>query len=268
MAQIDIKKAVVTVFDGTPNVAALTSASGANGLVTVTSQPHLGSLQVLTRVVFLNPAAPTVALSVAVVGETITVTLQTDGGSVIISTATQVAAAINANASAFFLVSAVAGGTGGGLVDARAATALLGVASYLVVLGEGTFSWTETQVVQYTRNRGILYSTRLGDQQPVEVKFDAMWEFVTGSGSYPITILDALKKVGGAAAWISSDTADPCQPYSVDLEVHYTPQCSPTKDEFILLPLFRWEKNDADLKGGNFGMNGKCNVLNALSRRF
>lgn len=82
------------------------------------------------RVRYVDPAAASAALSVAVSGQDITVNLATSAGSVITSTAAQIAAAIAAAAPANALVAVVnaPGNSGAGVVTAMAYAALTATA--------------------------------------------------------------------------------------------------------------------------------------------
>jgi hypothetical protein len=105
----------------------------------------------------IDPGAPSVALSVAVTGtydaadRKIAVTLQTNGASVIISTAAQVVAAINAHVDAKRLVVARYGGTGAGVQAALAATPLAGG------LNNGTGDYAELEQVLFNAITGTGY---------------------------------------------------------------------------------------------------------------
>lgn len=148
-----------------------------------------------------------------------------------------------------------------------------GSSNYIeVTVGEGNLTYTEKMTREYTLNRGVLDEVRNADQEPMDVKFEATWEYLTGpsaTGSVP-TVEDVLKRRGHAAAWISSDS-DPCRPYSVDLEIVYTPDCSGDSSspagtgdiETITLPDFRWEQIDHDISGGTLSFSGKCNAIEA-----
>jgi hypothetical protein len=80
-------------------------------------------------VTFVN-AGVSQSLNVTVVGTDITVTLETDGSSIIQSTALEVAVAVNADVEANLLVSAIAAGNGSTVVEAHAETALSGGITY------------------------------------------------------------------------------------------------------------------------------------------
>lgn len=134
-----------------------------------------------------------------------------------------------------------------------------------VRIGEGNMMWTEKRPVVYVKDRGLLDTVRLGDQEPVEVKMDATWVFLTSNGSEPPTIENALKKTGAAANWISS-SLDPCEPYAVNIVVVYIPPCT-TVGELYVMHDYRYEDIGHDLKKGDLAMSGKCNVITSTNIR-
>ncbi len=139
--------------------------------------------------------------------------------------------------------------------------------NYIVVkFGEGNLNYTEKVNRIYTLNRGILDDVRNGDETPVEVSISALWEYITGGtgSSATPTFEDALKRIGGAAAWVSTDD-DPCRPYCVDLELMHSPQPYTCGDkEVITFPDFRYEDLQHDAKGASIQCSGKCNVTQAV----
>lgn len=145
--------------------------------------------------------------------------------------------------------------------------------SITVKVGEGNITWTEARNIEYALDRGIIDEVREGDEIPMQVQFDFTWEFITGNDdttTSPPTVEDALKQVGQAAGWVSSD-ADTCRPYAVDLVIEYVPNCSdgsPNADqETITLPDFRWESVDHDLRAGTISVSGTCNAKVATTVR-
>lgn len=129
-------------------------------------------------------------------------------------------------------------------------------------IGEGTLSWTEKVTREYTKNRGLLDTVRDGDQEPMDISLDILLEFYkssSGASAGAVTPMDALKKTGGAAAWVST-SADPCEPYAVDLEVHYDPPCGGEELEIYVFPDFRHEQVVGDLKASTLQVTGKCNA--------
>lgn len=142
-----------------------------------------------------------------------------------------------------------------------------------VTVGEGNLTYTERRNVEYTRDRGSLDEVRLGDEEPLEVRLDFVWEYIasgpvaTSTGAQTPTVEDALKQQGPAVGWVSTDS-DTCRPYAVDIEIHYDPTPSSCGDEeVILLQDFRYETLEHDLRAGTVALTGRCNVTEASVTR-
>jgi hypothetical protein len=142
-----------------------------------------------------------------------------------------------------------------------------------VTVGEGNLVYTERRNIEYTRDRGNLDEVREGDQEPMEVRLDFVWEYLksgpaaTSSGVHVITVEDALKNSGSASDWTSTD-ADACRPYAVDIEVHYDPSPAGCGDEEVItLSDFRYEQLEHDLRAGTVSVTGRCNVTGATVLR-
>lgn len=138
-----------------------------------------------------------------------------------------------------------------------------------VTIGEGNLTFSEKRNMEYTLNRGVLDEVREGDQVPMDIRLDAVWEYLTSgsaTGATP-TIRDVLKKTGAAAAWVSSDS-DACRPYAVDIELRYVPSCQPGDTEVITFPDFRFESIDGDTRAGTLSITGKCNAVAPTISRF
>lgn len=133
-------------------------------------------------------------------------------------------------------------------------------------IAEGTLSYDEKKPRKYTKDRGLLSSVMNGDEEPVDVKLDVIWEFITASSGSP-TPEDAVKRRGQASAWVSSDS-DVCNPYAVDIVIRYLPACSPTQNEKITLTTFRYEAINHDFKNAMLALTGKCNVTQATVTRY
>lgn len=133
-------------------------------------------------------------------------------------------------------------------------------------IGDGNLTYDEKRSIKYIRNRNVLDTVRLDQDEPMEVKLDALWEFVRADTGETPTIEDALKQRGVASDWYTS-SADICEPYAVDVEIEYDPPCTGVKREFILLTDFRYESFSHDLKMGVFAVTGKCNVTEATVTR-
>jgi hypothetical protein len=129
-------------------------------------------------------------------------------------------------------------------------------------VGEGNLTYEEKRTMEYVREKRSVSQgfVRTGDDDPTDVSIDLIWEFISSDSGDPPTPDEALKQIGGAAAWVTSGT-DPCEPYSVDVEVIYIPPCSGVKSERIVLKEFRWESISHDTKQGMLAVKGKCKIL-------
>lgn len=135
---------------------------------------------------------------------------------------------------------------------------VLGNAIYAKI-GEGNLTYSEKRNLVYIRDRGIIDTVKLGDDQPMDVSMDFTWEFLRGTSTTPPTFEEVMKHIGQATAW-ESTSVDPCEPYCIDIYILNIPPCG-TDAEIIVLPQFRWESMDHDLKGAKISVKGTCNVL-------
>lgn len=135
-----------------------------------------------------------------------------------------------------------------------------------VKIGEGNLTWTEKVNRIYTKDRGILNDVRDGDEEPVEVSIDAIWEFLKADTGNPPSPIDVLKQRGEAAGWVSTDD-DVCRPFAVDIEIEYEPPCGGEDREIITLSDFRYEQLQYDLRNASIAVSGKCNVTEATVER-
>lgn len=128
-----------------------------------------------------------------------------------------------------------------------------------IKLAEGMLNWSIKRNIDYITDRGILSQTKAGDEEPMEVKFDFIYEFIMTKSGEDTSIEDALKQANAASAWVSSD-ADACRPYAVNLILTHTPVCTDNDIETITFPNFRYESLDHDPKAGKISCSGKCNA--------
>lgn len=135
-----------------------------------------------------------------------------------------------------------------------------------VKIGEGNLTYSEKVNREYVKNRGLLDIVRDGDEEPVELKLDATWEYIKEDSGQTPTIEDALKQRGGAYDWVSVDS-DTCQPYAVDIELEYAPNCNSDDKETLVFSEFRYEQVDHDTKAGTISISGKCNITEPTSTR-
>ena len=151
------------------------------------------------------------------------------------------------------------------LVDGTTPTGL----NIEIKIGEGNLTYDENRNVEYILNRGNLDEVRLGDQIPMDVTFDFIWEYIRGdtssAGGIP-TVEDVLKRRGNAAAWVSTDS-DACRPFAIDIILYHVPNCATGDQETITLSDFRYDTLSHDLRGGSISVTGRCNVVEATAVR-
>ena len=136
--------------------------------------------------------------------------------------------------------------------------------SVTVNIGDGTFRFTEAFTMNYELNRGTLDDVTEGDDIPMEVNFDFVWDYLIGTAGSP-SVREALRGTGNASAWKSTD-ADTCNAYAVDLTLTFTPDCDGNK-ETMTFSDFRVERMDADIGNKQIAASGKCNVTQPTAVR-
>jgi hypothetical protein len=128
-----------------------------------------------------------------------------------------------------------------------------------VNIGEGNMTWTEAKEYEYLRNRGNLDTVKEGDEQPVELSLEFVYDYIKTQSGQTITPVDAIKNQGEASEWVSSST-DLCEPYSVDILAKHCVPCGTDEDEDALFNDFRYESLDFDLSEATISVSGQCNV--------
>ncbi len=131
-----------------------------------------------------------------------------------------------------------------------------------VTIGEGNLTWTEAKEYEYLLDRGDLDTVKEGDEQPLEVSMEFVYEHVTQGTSESVTPVDAVKGSGGADEWVSS-SSDLCEPYAVDMVIRHCVPCGSDEDEEITFPDFRFESLEYDLSEATIAVSGRCNVSEA-----
>ena len=240
MAQIDLRNVDITLIDGydgpgTVNFQVNNALGYTTGATTMTVDTGVGAVE--TGNVF------------TVVGDTVEHTItahsETSGNTTSITFTPALGANVADNASITIFSHEV-----------------------IVRIGQGTCTYSEKRAVTYTLDRGEIFEVKLGDDAPVDVKLDFVWEELTAvGGSGTPTIEDALKQRGEASNWVSSDVDEPCRPYSVDIVLFNQPPCTGVDFEKVTLNFFRWESLDHDLKNGTVSVSGKCNIAYATVER-
>ena len=128
-----------------------------------------------------------------------------------------------------------------------------------IVVGDGNLTYTESKDMLYELDRGDLNTVKEGDQIPMDVNLDMVWEQIrTGTGE-TVSPVDALKGINGASEWVNS-AADVCEPYAIDIEVLNVPPCGTTENEQHLFPDFRHDSLEFDVDDSSISVAGRCNA--------
>src|SRR6185295_4101703 len=207
MGQFDLKKALINLCDGRQATLTTTAAAGVNGRILLTDVSTHRGTSALPTITIVNAGVSHLTLDVSVTGKDITVTPITDGMGAITSTAADVEAAINGDDDASALVTASLPGTGASAVSAQVKTSLgSGPRVLQVKVADGTISYDEKKARKYTKDRGLLSGIMNADEEPLEVKFDFIWEFLKSLSPNPPSVKDALKQRNQASSWTSTDS--------------------------------------------------------------
>ena len=135
-----------------------------------------------------------------------------------------------------------------------------------IKIGEGNITYTEHNEYEYLKDRGDLDTVKDGDQVPMDVKLEAVFEHITQGTSEPVSPMDALKGIGGAVEWVSA-SSDLCEPYCVDVVVLHTPPCGTSEKERVTFPDFRSETREINYKESKISITGKCKATEPLVER-
>ena len=240
MPIIDLKHVLIYIEDGTTLTGAINNVSGyAPGATTI----------LVNNIVGIAPVGARLALGTSTPDDryTITAHAETSGNTTSITFTPA-------------LVESLANGD---------AVAVHGVFLKIHV-GDGTLTWDEKRPRDYKKDRGLLYQVRDGDQEPMDVSFNLLYEQITASTGDPPSFEDALKQRGMASTWISAETTDPCAPYAVNLRLDnfQQPGCTAVQAERVILPNFRYESLNHNPKDGTIACQGKCNAQQAIVTRF
>lgn len=137
-----------------------------------------------------------------------------------------------------------------------------------VVMAEGNLTYEKKRKMEYVRNKRRISFVRTGDEEPMDVSLDALWEYLSSVAGEDPTIEDALLQENQAVTWVTSGT-DPCEPYCVDIEVDYVPDCDAADSkERITLKEYRWESLNHNLKEGTIATKGMCKNSDVVKERY
>ena len=116
-----------------------------------------------------------------------------------------------------------------------------------IKISEGDFSFKVNTPNFIVMNRGVIDSRKKGDETPSDISFTVkfeQWSFDNADAG--ISIYDALKGVGGANDWVSTDG---CGPFAVDIMFELINPCDTTKSE--KLTFLKFSADSVDFKEGN-----------------
>jgi len=128
-------------------------------------------------------------------------------------------------------------------------------------IGEGNLTWTEAREFDYVLDRGNLDTVRQGDEQPLEIQLEFLYEFYTNGsgGAWNPSPIDFLKRVNEGSD-LASSSSDPCEVFAVDIKVVYDPPCGSEDNENYVFPDFRYESLEFNLQDATISVSGKCNA--------
>jgi hypothetical protein len=187
-------KSLPVVQDGGTRASVKIDMTNANADLTYIAR-ETGTDGNSITVTHTDPGAPDQALQVSVVGSDITISLATDSGSAITSTAAQVKAAVDAHSGASALVTVKVEGDGSGVVNAVAQTSLSGG-----VNGSG-----ETGYIELPDNFLRLITLKMTDwkrevTQAITTSDKRYWvqknKYIRGGTAKPVAVF-ATNQIGG-----------------------------------------------------------------------
>lgn len=140
-----------------------------------------------------------------------------------------------------------------------------------IKVGEGNLTWTETQNLEYKKDRQKLDQVRLGEETELSVSMGFAWIYLkSATGAANPTPYEVLKQKGLASTWESS--GQDCEPYAIDVVIinRGNPEtCGSLVEpvERITFPAFRRTSISPDLSAGQVSVEGSCNVLEPIYDR-
>jgi len=135
-----------------------------------------------------------------------------------------------------------------------------------IKVGDGDVTYTESNEYNYDLDRGDLDTVREGNQVPMDVALDIVYEHITTGTSETVSPMDALKKKGGASGWFSS-ASDQCEPYAIDVEIEHASPCGTSQDEITVFPDFRSESREVSFSDAVISVSGRCNAVEPIVTR-
>jgi hypothetical protein len=126
-----------------------------------------------------------------------------------------------------------------------------------VKVGEGNIEHTKNKDPQIDTDRGVLDGARAGTEQPMDVSFGFVYDWLRSSTVDQPTIDEVLEREGEAADW-SNAAADECEPYQVTLKVIDAPDCGSAKAEVMIFRYFLPQTIVASVEAASVTVSGLC----------
>jgi hypothetical protein len=183
------------------------------------------------------------------------------GGSTTVTVATTIVGVVAGSTSNIVFTPALGAGT----------YAENGVVTFLpqqldIKVGDGNITYTEHRTYDYLLDRGDLDTVREGNQVPMDIKLECVYEHITQGTNEVVSPMDALKGAGGAAEWVST-SSDLCEPYAIDVIILHTPPCGTSENERTTFPDFRADTKEIDFQKATIAVTGKCNAIEPVVAR-
>ncbi len=135
-----------------------------------------------------------------------------------------------------------------------------------IYIGQGNLQYTSKRNLEFVKSRGFLNTVREGDDEPVEVSLQFVWETLVGGSDDgdPPTFDAVLRHYGHASSWLSTNP-DSEAPYCIDIEVQYIPICNGVAgtQQTLILQQFNYEELSHSLSDATVDCKGKCNIVGA-----
>jgi hypothetical protein len=235
MARIELRDTIIRIKDGLSGTAAINDA----GVMATDTTFDIGTIVLNSEDTDLIP-----------VGARFTVAAET--GSPVHTVTARTPASTSPTTNIVFTPALAAG-----VADMAVVTFL--PQQVEVTVGEGNLTYTENKEYEYLLDRGDLDTVREGNQVPMDVSLDFVYEHVRTGTSEDITVVDAVKGIGGAVEWVSASD-DLCEPFCVDIDVEHTTPCGSVEDEITIFPMFRHDSLEFDLSAATISCQGRCNA--------
>ena len=267
MSRINVKDTTIRIIDGKRPTNVFDSSPANSDVTVADNRDHVGEGHSDIKVKFTDPGGNDEVLTFVITDDVeLDIQLATDGAGAITTTATQLKTGLEADAPATALISATVEGDGAGIVEAQSEITL--TANYnkiTVLMGPGNLTYSERDSFTYEAEAGLIASGYVipNDEEPMEVRIDAVWEQLKADSGATVQIRDALTQSGEAAAWVTTG-ADGCEPYAVDIEIEHVPPCTTQPKEYTLFPEFRANDKAGDVRGATFQVTGQCKAAEPI----